>query len=73
MRKILLLVALLIVGGITLPLWGSCDLNQRACATWCKVRHFNAEVQRAACLARCTTEKSRCLLQEGVEKVQERF
>ena len=70
MKKLLLILVVLVVAGATLPLWGSCDLNAKACSAWCSVRHFNSDVKTAGCKARCTTDKLSCLADKGAKNVE---
>ena len=60
MKKVIIAVVVLAAVVLTLPLWGGCDLNARACNAWCSVRHLNAEFKEAGCKARCETERLRC-------------
>lgn len=70
MKKLLLIGIVLVVAGVTLPLWGSCDLNAKACSAWCSARHFNSDVKTAACKAQCTTDKLSCLANKGAQKIE---
>lgn len=70
MKKVLIIVVLAIVAFITLPLWGSCELNAKACSTWCRLRHFDSDVKTAACKARCATDRLRCLTEHGAKEVE---
>ncbi|MCW8828732.1 MAG: hypothetical protein OQK94_06720 [Gammaproteobacteria bacterium] len=71
MKKILIVIAVAAVAIVTLPLWGSCDLNAKVCSGWCEVRHFNAELKAAGCRARCSTDRLRCLAGGGSDSVEE--
>lgn len=71
MKKVLLI--LIVAGGIavaTLPMWGSCDLNAKACRTWCSVRHMNSDMKAAGCEASCTTKELSCLADNGAKELQ---
>jgi hypothetical protein len=70
MKKLFLVVVLAVVAVATLPLWGSCDLNAKACSAWCSVRHFNSDVKTAGCKARCTADKLSCLADKGAKNVE---
>jgi hypothetical protein len=71
MKKILIAAVVIVVAVATLPLWGGCDLNAKACSTWCSVRHFNSDVKEAGCRARCATDKVSCLAEAGAEGVDD--
>lgn len=70
MKKVLIIAVLAAVAVATLPLWGSCDLNAKACSTWCSLRHFNSDVRTASCKARCSTDRLRCLTERGAKGVE---
>ena len=66
----LAVVAALVVGVATIPLWGSCDQTFQACKAWCEVRHAGgSDVRRAACKADCAADKAGCLAGAGAEGV----
>jgi len=69
MKKLLLIIVLAIIAIATLPLWGSCDLNARACSAWCSARHYNSDLKTAACQARCTNDKLSCLAEKGADSL----
>jgi hypothetical protein len=73
MKKALLIAVLAIVAIATLPLWGSCELNAKACSGWCTVRHFNSDVRSAGCKANCTTERLHCLTRRGADEAESFF
>jgi hypothetical protein len=70
MKKVLLILIVAGIAAVTLPLWGSCDLNAKACRSWCSVRHFNSDMKTAACQARCTSDELSCLANQGVKDVE---
>jgi len=70
MKKLLIVVVLAVVAVATLPLWGSCDLNAKACSAWCSVRHFNSDMKTAGCRSRCSTDRLRCLTDRGAKEVE---
>lgn len=65
MKKVVIVVALLLVAVATLPWWGGCGLNAQACKAWCSVRHLNSDAARVGCEARCVADKLGCLAQQG--------
>lgn len=67
MKKLYITVVLTLIALLTLPLWGSCDLNAKACGAWCDVRHYGSELGIASCKAVCTTDRLRCLTGKGSE------
>lgn len=73
MKKGLIVVVVAVIAAVTLPLWGSCDLNAKACSGWCSIRHFNSDVKTASCKARCSTDRLRCLTSEGAEEMESFF
>jgi len=71
MKKLVIIVGVLIVAGATLPLWGGCSLNGKACSAWCEVRHFNSDAARLGCKARCTSDKLSCIASDGAKGVDD--
>jgi len=71
MKKVLVVVALLVIVVASVPLWGGCDVKAKVCAGWCEVRHFNKEVKAAGCRARCSTDRLQCLAQEGQDGIDD--
>jgi len=71
MKKVLLIVVLAAIAIATLPLWGSCELNAKACSSWCTIRHFNSDLKSASCKANCTTDRLRCLTSKGAEEAKQ--
>jgi len=67
MKKLLFILVLVVIAIVTLPLWGSCDLNARACSTWCSARHYNSDFKTATCQARCSSDKLNCLAEKGAD------
>ncbi len=69
MKKLYLIVVVTLIAALTLPLWGSCDLNAKACDSWCSVRHYGSDLRTASCKAECTTDRLRCLTNQGKKEV----
>lgn len=69
MKKLYLFIVVTLIAAVTLPLWGSCDLNAKACSSWCEVRHYGSDLRIATCKAECTTDRLRCLTNQGSEEV----
>ncbi len=65
MKKLYIIVVVTVVAVLTLPLWGSCDLNAKACSGWCSVRHYGSDIRVASCKAGCSTDRLRCLTSQG--------
>ncbi|MGM0593985.1 MAG: hypothetical protein ACQETD_05545 [Pseudomonadota bacterium] len=65
MKKVIALIAVVLIGLVTIPLWGGCDLNAKLCRGWCEVRHFSQDMKAAGCRARCAADKLRCLADQG--------
>lgn len=62
MKKLLaLLLVVVAIGGVTLPLWASCDLQADVCSKWCGIRHYDSGIQAAACRAACVGDRLNCL------------
>lgn len=70
MKKIYIVIVLMLVAGLTLPLWGSCDLNAKVCSSWCSIRHYSSDLKTASCKAGCTTDRLRCLTDQGSQEVE---
>jgi hypothetical protein len=70
MKKVLIIIVLAVAAIATLPLWGSCELNAKACSSWCTIRHFNSDLKSASCKAGCSTDRLRCLTRKGSEEAQ---
>jgi len=71
MKKLLFIIILAVIAVATLPMWGSCDLNAKACSAWCSARHFNSDMKTATCKARCANDKLSCLADQGAKSVEE--
>ncbi len=69
MKKIYILVVVTLVALLTLPLWGSCDLNAKACDGWCSLRYFGSDIRIASCKAECEADRLRCLTAQGSKEV----
>lgn len=69
MKKLYIIVVVALVAVLTLPLWGSCDLNAKACGSWCSVRHSGHDLRIASCKAECSTDRLRCLTNQGSKEV----
>ena len=52
----------------TFPYWASCNMKYDACLTICDVRHFNADISKAACKGGCTTKKIACLTEQTIQR-----
>ncbi len=65
MKKLYIIMVVTLVAVLTLPLWGSCDLNAKGCTTWCNVRHYGSDLRIASCNAECSTDQLRCLAEQG--------
>ena len=72
MKKLYIIVVLALVAVLTLPLWGSCDLNAAGCRHWCSVRHYGSDLRIASCRVQCSTDRLQCLAGQGAREV-ERF
>jgi hypothetical protein len=70
MKNAIIIAVVAIVAVATLPWWGSCELNAKACSSWCTVRHFNSDVKSTGCKANCTTERLRCLTRRGADEAE---
>lgn len=70
MKKLYLIAVVTIIAALTLPLWGSCDLNASACDSWCDVRHYGSDLRIASCKAECATDRLRCLTRQGGKEVE---
>jgi len=71
MKKILVIIALAALVLVTVPLWGSCDLNAKLCNGLCSVRHMDSDVRTAGCRARCRTDQLSCLAKQGSRSVED--
>lgn len=66
MKKLILLIIIVAaIAGVTLPLWGSCDLQSEVCSKWCGIRHYDSTLKAAACRAECVGEGLNCLAKQG--------
>lgn len=70
MKKLYLIVVATLIAALTLPLWGSCDLNASACSSGCSLRHYGSDLRIAACKAECTTDRLRCLTSQGGQEAE---
>ncbi len=69
LKLLLVAVLVLLVGGATIPLWGSCDLKYDFCSAVCSVRHPQSDIERASCRTSCGAEKAGCLAGRGAKGV----
>lgn len=66
MKKLLaLLIVVAAIAGVTLPLWGSCELQADVCSQWCGMRHYDSGIKAATCRAECVGDRLNCLVKEG--------
>ena len=69
MKKIFMLLLLaLLIAGVTLPQWGSCELQAEVCSRWCGLRHYDSSVDAAACRAECVGKRVKCMMVSGGAK-----
>lgn len=73
MKKVLIVLIVVGLGVAGIQLFGSCGLKADTCRTWCSVRHFNSDMDKATCQARCTSDELGCLAGEGTRKVESFF
>jgi hypothetical protein len=66
-RILLISVLVAVVTFLTFPYWASCSLKYETCLAICDVRHFNADIDKAACKGGCTTKKIACLTEQVLE------
>ena len=66
-RILLISVLVAVVTFLTFPYWASCNLKYEACLAICDVRHFNADIDKAACKGGCTSKKIACLTEQVLE------
>lgn len=71
MKKLVLLVAVIVIVLATVPLWGGCDLNAKVCTSLCSVRHYDSDMKAAGCRARCRTDQLSCLAKKGSKSVDD--
>lgn len=66
MKKLVaLIIVVAAIAGVTLPLWGSCNLQADVCSQWCGIRHYDSGIKAAACRAECVADKLSCMAEDG--------
>jgi hypothetical protein len=67
LRVLVVVVVVLVAAFFTFPYWASCNLKYDVCLSICDVRHFNADISKAACKGGCTSKKIACLAKETIQ------